>query len=181
MAREMKVAYDATTQRLSWTFGTGLEPLSIELGGLTAEVRAAALVNGFKQTIADAGALKKGSSVAEKRQAMAARIATLLSGKWTAERAERKPVFNLGDVVLAMARVKLNGDVDKANLAIDRYAAKHSIGREEAGKLFAQDELIAAEVTRIERARAPVKFDADEELQKMDEAEEVEEPVDELA
>lgn len=170
--RQIKTAYDAETQRLTWTM-EGVEALTLELGGLAADVRSRAMVFGFVQTVSDAGALKKGSTVAEKRAAMAKRIETLLAGKWAADR--QAPAFNVGDVVTALARVKFNGSVDGANSAIDRYAAKHNISRDESAKLFAADEGIAAEIARIRAARTPAKFDADAALAEMVE----EEPTDE--
>lgn len=163
--RQIKVAFDATTQRLTWNM-EGAEPLALDIEGLTAEVRARALMFGLTQTVSDAGALKAGSTVAEKRAAMAKRIETLLSGKWSADR--QAPSFNVGDVVTALARVKFNGSVDAANEAINRYAAKHEIGREASAKLFAGDAAIATEITRIVAARRPVKFDADAALAEME-------------
>lgn len=124
-----------------------------------------ARIHGWRQRIADAAALDKGATAADKRAAMAELVEWYEAGgdEWDRPRSGGGPrPFDVGVVVEALARVKFAGDVDKANAAIDNLAGKREISREASAKLFAADERIATEIARIKASRAPKGPDADE-------------------
>lgn len=133
--------------------------------------------HGWKQRISDAAALDKGSTAEQKRAAMASLAAYYEGGDvdWARKGGGGARPFDVGLVVMALCNLKTSGDVDKANRAIDNLAASRAVGREDAAKLFASDEAIAAEIGRIKAARAPIKFDADAYLAEMDSADDEEE------
>jgi hypothetical protein len=140
--------------------------------------RARAEMHGWNQRLADAAALDKGATAAQKHAAIA-ELATYYMGgevEWARKGAAGPRPFDVGLVVTAMCNVLTSGDVDKANRAIEGLAVKRNVTREEAAKLFAADERIAAEMGRIRAQRAGTKFDAqsaiDELLADADEDEE---------
>ena len=157
--REITMARDGA--RLVWTFGDGIEPLSVDVAALAADVREHAMYHGIGQKVGDAAALGKGSTVAQKRAAMAEVIETLVGGEWNRKRAGA-PKLNLGDVTTAVARTLTDGDVDRANLLIDNLARKRNIGRDEAARAFAEDVRVATELVRIRDSRRPMRANAND-------------------
>lgn len=79
-------SWDSVARRLQWDFGGALGVVGFTVPECGLDARDdAAMVFGYKQTIADAAA-KSNATPAEKREGMADRIATLESGAWRAER-----------------------------------------------------------------------------------------------
>lgn len=122
-----------------------------------------AAVHGWIQRLSDAAALDKGSTAEQKHAAIQALADYYASGttEW-----KRKAVgggaarFDTGLAIQAMCNVLTNGDLDKAERLVERTMEKRGVGREEALKIWAGTEQIAAEMARIKASRA-TKVDAD--------------------
>ena len=179
--RFVKTSYNADSRTITWAFpGTSLDAVTLAIGSASAAVRDHAMVHGFIQTCSDPAS---GEKTAEgKRKAILARATFLASGgeAWTEERAKGGvgSRFDSGAVIAAMARVLFGSDTDKANRAAENLATKRGITRDDALKLFAADERIAADIARA-RAKA-TGINADELLAGMDEEEATDEEVESL-
>lgn len=145
----------------TFTF-TGQAPVVFDEARASAENNDHARTHGWKQRLADAAALDKGATPAEKRAATAELAEYYMGGEvaWARKGGGGARPFDVGLVVQAMCNVLTNGDVGRANLAIDKLAARDNIGRDAAAKMFATDEKVAVEMGRIRAARVSVKFDA---------------------
>ena len=142
-----------------------------------------AAVHGWIQRLSDAAALDKGSTPEQKRAAIQNLADYYLGGatEW-----KRKAVgggaakFDTGLAIQAMCGVLTNGDLDKAERLVERTMAKREVGREEALKIWAETEQVAAEMARIKASRA-TKLSAADMLAEMEADEDEEESSEEQA
>lgn len=179
MARFVKASFDSNTQVITWTIA-GQAPVTLNLNQVSAAVRARACVHGFIQRCSDNAADEKTAS--GKREAIAAMAEFYASGTDEWGRARKGGVgvrFDGGAVIAAVARVLFASDVDKANRAADAVATKRGISRDDALKLFAADERVAADIARAKALAAPAKVNADELTAEIEGMDDEPEPTDE--
>lgn len=161
--RMIKTQIDTTNGTITWTApGTTLAAVVLDVAKVSAAKQKRAMYMGLASRAGDNAADEK--TAAAKMAAVGLIVAHLMADgdEWELPRKTGPRPFDAGAVVAAMARVLFASDVDKANKAADSVAAKRTISREEALKLFAADERIAEDMARAARAASgKPKVDAD--------------------
>jgi hypothetical protein len=113
----MKHEYDVGTRTHRWTFGHGIADITFTVPGTDHPTYATAAIHGYKQKIADAGAIvrdtKTGKSAtdAEKRVAMQSIVDRILNDElWNAERGGERvrkvPPINVAALVAAIVAIR---------------------------------------------------------------------------
>lgn len=160
----MTFAYDAPSRTLGWLFSDGstLEYVHADVAPVDS-LTIPALVHGFKQKIADGGAISrnaetgKPATVADKRDAMARIVENLKAGDWYAERKGGGAIGGL----LAVAIANVDGsDVEKVREYLKGKTQKQrdAIG---ANKKY------AGELAKLRKARV-VDLDVSAEMAELD-------------
>lgn len=104
-AKSTAYSIEANLENMTLTVTLGETVETIAVADLDEKTQSIAVLHGLKQKIADAAALPKGSSDAEKQGAMAKVIDQLRSGAWNAIRATAQKGWSLLDLQTeAMAR-----------------------------------------------------------------------------
>ena len=121
-------------------------------------------IHGWLQRISDGGAMSRNPdtglpATADEKMARMARIAQHYEAgatEWGIKATggvARGP--DAGLIVLAICRSLTNGNIDEANIVVDKLAAKRGIDRAAALRVFAGTDKVLAEIAKIKGERAP--------------------------
>lgn len=154
----------------------GSDEIVFDRKNVSQECDSHAAIHGWFQRLSDAAALDKGSTPAQKYEAIRELADYYQTGatEW-----KRKSVgggggsrFDEGLCVTAMCNVLTGGDLDKCEVLIAATMAKREVDRTAALKVWAATEQVAGEMQRIKDAKAAPKMDANDLLTEFAAAEE---------
>jgi hypothetical protein len=154
---------DTDNRRLTFT-ADGHAPIVFHLDRASEANNNYAMYHGWKQKLTDAAALNKDAGVDE-RVASIKDMAEYFEGgdvEWNRRGGGPRP-FNVALLIEALANVSFKKEADPAAAAtgaVTSLAAARKVDETEAAKLFASTPEVAAEMTRITRAKAPTKLSA---------------------
>lgn len=170
----LSVTVDEAAQSLTLTFGDGREPVTINPAEFSEDVRAYAMLHGFKQKLVDAAAIPRDTETgrsatpAQKADAVMTVLNTLRVGHWNKPRGEGSGTASAGGLLYRALCRMYAGKMDAE--AVRAWLAGKDKEQQAALRGNARIAAIIAEIKAEDAAKAPVNA-GDDLLAELDGAE----------